>query len=405
MIKLYGRIAIFTLGVAGAQACDDDQPPPCNDNGTCEDGEESCLDCALCGDGNKDPSEPCDDGNDENDDACVAPCQEARCGDGFPQTGVEFCDDGDDDNSDTPGLVDHCNADCSAIIPKIPSTCGDTVCDPQENNGLCPVDCPISIECGNMIVEAGEQCEPALDGADKCDMEDCSFAFCGDKQHNPDAGEECDDGNPDDSDGCIHGCKEARCGDGILRANSDEQCDDGNDVDTDDCSNLCKTVAHRTVFVTSAFFLGDLGGLDGADAECNTIATAVGLAGTYRAWLSDGVDGPATRFDTAFTGIYELNDKDRTKVAVGGWEKLTQDPLLHAIDIDENGQEYVTGVWTNTDQNGMPHNVNETCSEWSGVDSNASVGNSSAVDGKWTFEYDSQSCASGFSLYCFQDSE
>lgn len=404
MNKLHGRIAIFTLGMASAQACGDstppDPPPVCNDNDICEDGEESCLDCALCGDGNQDPSEPCDDGNDANDDACVAPCQLARCGDGHLQEGVEVCDDGDDDNSDAQGLVDHCNANCSAVIPSTPSTCGNMVCDPHEDSSTCAEDC----FCGNRTVEAGELCDDGLDGSAMCDV-NCSDVVCGDGQTNEAADEDCDDGNADDSDDCVDLCKAASCGDGHhwLDADSDEECDDGNQDDTDNCSTDCLLIEHRKVFVTSMSYLGDLGGLDGADAECNAVAMAVGLDGFYRAWLSDSVDGPATRFDIAFAGVYELNDKDSTLVTARGWDGLTKEELQHAINVDENGQEYVTGVWTNTDQAGLPLSDVETCSEWTGVDSDAFIGNSGAVDMTWTVGV-SQGCATGFSLYCFQDS-
>ncbi|WAS97360.1 DUF4215 domain-containing protein [Nannocystis punicea] len=50
---------------------------------------------AVCGDGIVAPSEPCDDGNDDDTDDCVD-CQPAECGDGFVHAGVEQCDDGGD---------------------------------------------------------------------------------------------------------------------------------------------------------------------------------------------------------------------------------------------------------------------------------------------------------------------
>ena len=53
--------------------------------------------------------------------------------------------------------------------------------------------------------------------------------------------------------------------------------------------NPCK------VFVTSTVHDGNLGGLVGADAICNSLASAAGLAGTYKAWLSDGSGWPRCR--------------------------------------------------------------------------------------------------------------
>jgi cysteine-rich repeat protein len=51
-----------------------------------------CL-SPTCGDGNTDATEQCDDMNPDDDDACIA-CNNAVCGDGIVQTGVEPCDDG-----------------------------------------------------------------------------------------------------------------------------------------------------------------------------------------------------------------------------------------------------------------------------------------------------------------------
>jgi hypothetical protein len=42
----------------------------------------------------------------------------------------------------------------------------------------------------------------------------------------------------------------------------------------------------KRVFVTSTGYPGNLGGLAGADAKCQERATAAGLGGTFKAWLS-----------------------------------------------------------------------------------------------------------------------
>jgi cysteine-rich repeat protein len=48
----------------------------------------------------------CDDGNINNNDACID-CNDAFCGDGFVYEGVEECDDGNLSNSDA------CQNDCT----------------------------------------------------------------------------------------------------------------------------------------------------------------------------------------------------------------------------------------------------------------------------------------------------
>ncbi len=55
----------------------------------------------------------------------------------------------------------------------------------------------------------------------------------------------------------------------------------------------------KTVFVTSASFLSNMGGLAGADAKCQAEAdgpASIVPTGTYLPWLSDGTDSPDTRF-------------------------------------------------------------------------------------------------------------
>jgi len=60
----------------------------------------------LCGDGFKDADEECDDGNSNNNDACLNTCQNAECGDGYIWSGVETCDDGN--NNDLDGCSSTC---------------------------------------------------------------------------------------------------------------------------------------------------------------------------------------------------------------------------------------------------------------------------------------------------------
>ncbi|MCP5467892.1 MAG: DUF4215 domain-containing protein [Deltaproteobacteria bacterium] len=62
-----------------------------------------------------------------------------------------------------------------------------------------------------------------------------------------DAGEQCDDGNDINDDACSNTCELPAdvCGDGIL--SGDEACDDGNNIDGDGCENDCTvTVSEET---------------------------------------------------------------------------------------------------------------------------------------------------------------
>jgi cysteine-rich repeat protein len=94
-------------------------------------------------------------------------------------------------------------------------------------------------ECGNGVVEAGENCD---DGntvdTDAC-LSTCVAASCGDGFVQAGV-EDCDNGadNSDTApDACRTSCENPACGDGVVDAG--ESCDDGNTVDTDACRNDC----------------------------------------------------------------------------------------------------------------------------------------------------------------------
>lgn len=267
----------------------------------------------VCGDGMVDDGEECDDGNMSDADGCLALCKLAACGDGIVYLGSEECDDGN-------GVqTDNCLDDC------LEASCGDGVvwmgkesCDDGNNvdNDDCTNDCALS-SCGDAAVQMGEECDDgnAID-TDAC-KSSCTYNVCGDGVIEEGI-EICDDGNAVLTDGCV-ACAPAKCGDGHVQADV-EECDDKNLVDTDACSNSCKLRCGNgvvdageecddgnkegndtcspacerdalMVFVTSQKWSGNLGGLVGADAKCESAATAAKLpgAGTYSeyvAWVS-----------------------------------------------------------------------------------------------------------------------
>lgn len=65
----------------------------------------SCIDWSSlydsrCGDGKIEGTEECDDGNDDDTDACLGNCRWASCGDGYVRAHVEECDDGNREEND-----------------------------------------------------------------------------------------------------------------------------------------------------------------------------------------------------------------------------------------------------------------------------------------------------------------
>ena len=89
----------------------------------CDYGLSSCTVCdakcqsiegetSFCGDGvlQEGQNEACDDGNMSNEDACTDGCRAAYCGDGFSYTGMEDCDDGNTD------AFDACSPTCEPEV-------------------------------------------------------------------------------------------------------------------------------------------------------------------------------------------------------------------------------------------------------------------------------------------------
>ncbi|MBN2193297.1 MAG: DUF4215 domain-containing protein [Polyangiaceae bacterium] len=223
---------------------------------------------AVCGNGELELGELCDDANTVADDGCSADCLEQGeeyicspgercvdvvvCGSGKLE-GREVCDDGNDVGGDG------CAADCYSV----------------EEGWLCPrpdVACVRAPVCGNSQRERGEQCDDGnavtgdgcsgtenpdvspcqLDAGYWCPVagETCVAIVCGDGLRSPT--EECDDGDIDDSDGCSSSCVVedgwicpepdrpclSICGDGLRLGG--EECDDANQTNGDGCNAACR---------------------------------------------------------------------------------------------------------------------------------------------------------------------
>jgi fibro-slime domain-containing protein len=219
----------------------------------------ACMKAARCGDGtvNINLGEVCDDGNVAEGDGCSGDCRikgagcvcvpgqkcscpEVRCGNGTIE-GMEKCDDGNANSNDG------CSSTCQI-----------------EKGYACPLrGVPCVPMCGDGMVIAGEQCDPAVKivNMEKACAPNCRWAAgwsctgspstechatrCGDGKK--EGLEGCDDGNTMPFDGCSSTCQvEPRCppgsacakscGDGVLLG---EDCEDGNTMPGDGCSANC----------------------------------------------------------------------------------------------------------------------------------------------------------------------
>lgn len=233
----------------------------------------------------------------------------------------------------------------------------------------------IATFCGDGTVDAGEDCDLGADNRDNgaCTL-DCKAAVCGDGKTWAGV-EQCDlaDANGNDYAGCSPLCqKNAHCGDLVVDTPF-EQCDAGpangsglSDETSVPCTIGCRWDG-RVVFLSSALYHGDLGGLDGADLKCRTLAKDAGILrwDTLKAWLSSGDQSPLDRFVLLPAKPYMLPTGER--IADSLTDLVINGPH-DGIRVDELGKPLPPSkVWTNTSVIGDPYSPVEHCSDWDSV--------------------------------------
>jgi hypothetical protein len=157
-------------------------------------------------------------------------------------------------------------------------------------------------------------------------------------------------------------------------------------------------VTYKLIFITSALYSGNLGGVSGADAKCASAATAAGLSGTYLAWIADSTDAsaPATRFTQASV---PYRRKDMTRVA-NNWTGLTSGTLLADLNLDENGNPSSISSGNYSGQKPFHSNVNANgtrvgttaCTDWTSTSGNGLVGDAKQSGSTWS-NSTTQSCS------------
>ncbi len=134
---------------------------------------------------------------------------------------------------------------------------------------------------------------------------------------------------------------------GIMRWNTTycqmEFCDGASFVDF----HTKKPAQHRRIFTTSALYDGNLGGIAGANAKCQTRADAGGLNGSFRAFLGStptGLEDMDPNEILAETENLILVDG----TVVNRCSLWSDQAIENEIDLDETGATISTntGVWT-----------------------------------------------------------
>ncbi len=247
------------------EECDDGN----RETEVCPYGEEECEVCAenctlqpgatsFCGDGELQEDEACDDGNQEVADGCSDTCEleegftcddqgqcQSTCGDGILAAN-EACDDGNTMTESCDYSLQSCEVcaeDCTLVAGET-SYCGDGDQSPEEQ-----------CDDGNNTTEScaygQRECQVC---AANCTLVQGEVSFCGDNLIIEADGEACDDGNiltercaygEETCEVCNGQCQivageTSYCGDSVVSERDNEACDDGNQDNGDGCSSTCQ---------------------------------------------------------------------------------------------------------------------------------------------------------------------
>ena len=261
MAEALKRIAGVAVILMGASCIGSDSTPcgdqVCPKGWTCADvaGDQTCvlpIQLTICSDQGLAEGDICDNGDAQGYHCHGEICIKGECGDGVRDS-TEECDDGEAGNSDT--TPDACRSSCHR------ARCGDGVVDPSRGE---------QCDCGSGVGTLPDGClQPNSDTAPDACREICTEPRCGDGV--VDDGELCDDGNVDPDDGCSHDCLSAEgCGNGYVDLFLGEQCDDGNTESGDGCGPSCQveTCGNGVVDPGELCDDGNLYSGDGCSGDC-----------------------------------------------------------------------------------------------------------------------------------------
>jgi hypothetical protein len=168
-----------------------------------------------------------------------------------------------------------------------------------------------------------------------------------------------------------------------------------------------KKLPNRRVFVTSATFAANFGGVAAGNTACQNAANAQSLGGKWLAWLSDSKgNSPSVNF-TQSAGSYVLLNGT---VIANNWADLTDGTLTNPINVYENStvapgtQNVFTG--TNTDGTALTSGGN-LCVDWTWTGGAKAgwygvAGVTDSTSAYWTFR-GTHWCDQSYHLFCFEE--
>lgn len=164
-------------------------------------------------------------------------------------------------------------------------------------------------------------------------------------------------------------------------------------------------ISHR-VFLSSLSYGPNLGGLAGADAKCQALATAQGVTGSWKAILSDSTTSARDRLNIRGP----VRDLLGREIALNAAE-LWSGAIKIKIQYDEKKVLQSTAiVWTGTNSDGAKNaNINSTqCANWSADSGGVQAGRTDFTDYRWIAIYippgqTTNACNNTLRLYCIDN--
>lgn len=159
-------------------------------------------------------------------------------------------------------------------------------------------------------------------------------------------------------------------------------------------------VENYRIFVSSVEYSGNLGGLAGADAKCQSLASAAGLTRTYKAILSSSSVNAVDRINKSLTGKVIMIQNGGSEIQVASSIAALFDAaslnLQHFINLDEAGLTQTGSAFTGSANDGTKISADSGsfCGDWTNTSDDSYVGSLEDSDGTWLNQSDA-SCSVG----------